>query len=96
MKVFENRMLRTIFGPKRVEIMGEWRKLRNEELHNSYSSPEKIIMMKSRKMIWAGHIARTEEKSNAYSYRIRTRKLEGKKPQGKPTRMWEDNIKMDL
>jgi hypothetical protein len=56
--VFENRMLRRIFGPKRDEVTGGWRKLHNEELHNLYSSPSVIRMIKSRRMMWAGHVAR--------------------------------------
>jgi hypothetical protein len=66
LRVFENRMLRRIFGPKRDEVTGGWRKLHNEELHILYSSPSIIRMIKSRKMGWAGHIARMEAKRNAY------------------------------
>jgi hypothetical protein len=58
LRVFENRVLRGIFGPNRDEVMGDWRKLHNEELHNLYSSPHKIRMIKSRRMRWAGHVAR--------------------------------------
>jgi hypothetical protein len=57
LRVFENRVLRRIFGPKRVEVTGGWRKLHNEELHNLYSSPNIITMIKSRRMRWAGHVA---------------------------------------
>jgi aryl carrier-like protein len=64
--VFENRVLRRIFGPKRVEVMGEWRKLHNEELHNLYSSPDIIRQVKSRRMRWAGHVARTGEERKVY------------------------------
>jgi hypothetical protein len=56
--MFENRVLRRIFGPKRDEVMGEWRKLHYEELHNLYSSPDVIRMIKSRRVRWAGHVAR--------------------------------------
>jgi hypothetical protein len=63
--VFENRVLRRIFGPKRDEVAGKWRKLHNEELHALYSSPSIIIIMKSRKMRWAGHVARMGEKRNS-------------------------------
>jgi hypothetical protein len=56
--VFENRMLSRIFGPKRDEVTGEWRKLHNEEIHNLFPSPNIIIMIKSRRMRWAGHVAR--------------------------------------
>jgi hypothetical protein len=79
-RVFENRTLRRIFGPKRDEVTGGWRKLHNEELHNLYSSPSIIRMLKSRRMRWAGHVARMGEKRNAY------RKLVGK-PEGKRNRM---------
>jgi hypothetical protein len=64
--VFENRVLRRIFGPKRDEVTGEWRKLHNEELRDLYSSPTIIIIIKSRRMRWAGHVARIGEKRNAY------------------------------
>jgi hypothetical protein len=66
LRVFENRVLRRTFGPKRDGVIGGWRKLHNEELHNLYSSPNIIRMMKSRRMRWAGHVARIEEKMNAY------------------------------
>jgi hypothetical protein len=62
--VFENRVLRGIFGPKRDEVTGGWRKLRNEELHNLYPSPSIITMIKSRRMGWAGHVARIGKKRN--------------------------------
>jgi hypothetical protein len=62
--VFENRVLRRIFGPKRDEVMGEWRKLHNEELHNLYAPPSIIRIIKSRRMRWAGHVARMGEKRN--------------------------------
>jgi hypothetical protein len=80
--VFENRVLRRIFGPKRDEVTGEWRKLHNEELHNLYSSPNIIRMMKSRKMRWAGNVERKGETRNAY--RILVGKPEGKRPLGRP------------
>jgi hypothetical protein len=64
LRVFENRVLRRIFGPKRDEVMGDWRKLHNEELHNLYSSPNRMI--KSRRIRWTGHVARMGEKRNAY------------------------------
>jgi hypothetical protein len=72
--VFENRVLRTIFGPRRDEVMGEWRKLHNEELHNLYSSPNIIRMIKSRRMRWAGHVARMGETRNAYSILVESQK----------------------
>jgi hypothetical protein len=73
---------------------GEWRKLHNDELHNLYSSPNKIRTIKSRRMRWAGHVARMGEKRNAY--RILVGKPEGRRPLGRPRRRWVDNIKMDL
>jgi hypothetical protein len=84
LRVFENRVLRTIFGPKRDEVTGDWRKLHNEELHNLYSSPNIIRMIKSRRIRWAGHEARMGEKRNAY--RILVGKSEGKRPLGRPKR----------
>jgi hypothetical protein len=92
--VFENRMLRKIFGTKRDEVTGDWRKLHNEELHNLYSSPSIIRMMKSRRMRWTGHVAGMGEKRNAY--RILVGKPEGKRPLGRPRLRWVDNIKIDL
>jgi hypothetical protein len=92
--VFENRVLRRIFGPKRAEVTRLCRKLHNEELHNLYSSSSIIRMIKSRRMRWAGHVARMGKKRNAY--RILVGKPEGKRPLGRPRRRWVDNIKMDL
>jgi hypothetical protein len=92
--VFENRVLRRIFGLKRDEMTGDWRKLHNEELHNLYSSPNIIRMIKSRRMRWAEHIARMGEKRNAY--KILVGKPEGKRPLGRPRHRWVDNIKRDL
>jgi hypothetical protein len=66
LRVFENRVLRRTFGQKRDEVTGGWRKLRNEELHNLYSSPSIIRMIKSRTIRWAGHVARMGEKRNTY------------------------------
>jgi hypothetical protein len=92
--VFKNRVLRRIFGPKRDEVTGEWRKLHNEELRDLYSSPSIIRIIKSRRMRWAGHVARMGEKRNAY--RLFLGKPEGKRPLGRPRRRWVDNIRMDL
>jgi hypothetical protein len=92
--VFENRVLRRIFGPKRDEVTGGWGKLHNEELHNLYSSPSIIRIMKSRRMRWAGNVARMGEKKNAH--RILVGNPQGKRPLGRPRRRWVDNIKMDL
>jgi hypothetical protein len=74
--------------------MGGWRKLHNEELHNLYSSPSIIRTIKSRRMRWAGHVARMEEKRN--TYRILVRKPERRRPLGRPRRRWVDNIKMNF
>jgi hypothetical protein len=93
LRVFENRVLRRIFGPKRDEVTGEMRKLHNKELHNLYSSPS-IIRIKSRRMRWAGHVARMGEKRKAY--RLLVGKLEGKRPLGIPRCRWVDNIRIDL
>jgi hypothetical protein len=90
--VFENRALRGIFGPKRDEVIGGWRKLHNEEFHNLYCSPHIIIMIKPRRIRWSGNVAPTGEKRNAY--RISVGKSQGKRPQGRPRCRWEDNIKM--
>jgi hypothetical protein len=83
-----------VFGAKRDEVTGDWRKLHNEELHNCYSSPSIIRMIKSRRMRWAGHVARKGEKRNAY--RILVGNPEGKRPRGRPRRRCVDSIKMDL
>jgi hypothetical protein len=92
--VFENRVLRRIFGPKRDGVTGGWRKLHNEELHNLYSSQSIIRIIKSRRMIWVGHVVRMGAKRTVY--RLLARKPEGKRPLGRPRRRWIDNIKMDL
>ncbi|KAJ4438846.1 hypothetical protein ANN_14799 [Periplaneta americana] len=93
-RVFENKVLRKIFGAKRDEVTGEWRKLHNTELHALYSSPDVIRNIKSRRLRWAGHVARMGESRNAY--RVLVGRPEGKRPLGRPRRRWEDNIKMDL
>jgi hypothetical protein len=85
-------VLRRIFGPKR-EVDGSWRKLHNDELHGLYSSPTIVRTIKTR-MRWAGHVARMGEGRGVY--RVLVGKPEGKKPQGRPRRRWEDNIKLDL
>jgi hypothetical protein len=92
--VFENRALRRIFEPKRDEVTGEWRKLHNGELHNSYSSRNIIRQIKSRRMRWAGHVARMGEQRKMY--KVLVGKPEGKKPLGRPRPRWEDGIRMDL
>jgi hypothetical protein len=92
--VFENRVLRRIFGPKKDGVKGGWRKLYNEERHNLYSSPSIIRIIKSRRMRLTGHVSRMGEKKNVY--RLLVGKAEGKRPLGRPRRRWIDNIKMDL
>jgi hypothetical protein len=94
LRVFENRVLRRIFGPTRDEVTGEWGKLHNRELHNLYSSPDIIRQIKSRRMRWAGHVARIGEGRNVY--RVLVGKPEGRRPLGRPRRRWEDGIRMDL
>jgi hypothetical protein len=93
LRVFENKILRRIFRPNRDEVTGGWRKLHNEELRDLYSSSTIIKIIKSRKMRWAGHVARMGEKRNAY--RLLVGKPEGKRRLGRPRRSWVDNIKMD-
>jgi hypothetical protein len=94
LRVFENRVLRRIFGPKRDEVTGEWRRLHNKELYALYSSPNIIRVIKSRRLRWAGHVARMGESRGAY--RALVGKPEGRRPLGRLRRRWEDNIKMDL
>jgi len=94
LRVFENRVLRRIFGPKRDEVTGEWRKLHNEELNDLSTSPNFVRMIISRRMRWAGHVARIGEGRGVY--RVLVGKPEGRRPLGKPRRRWEDNIKIDL
>ncbi|KAJ4444520.1 hypothetical protein ANN_06314 [Periplaneta americana] len=94
LRMFEKKVLRKIFGAKRDEVTGEWRKLRNTELHALYSSPDIIRNIKSRRLRCAGHVARMGESRNAY--RLLIGRPEGKRPLGRPRRRWEDNIKMDL
>ncbi|KAJ4448406.1 hypothetical protein ANN_10422 [Periplaneta americana] len=94
LRVFENKVLRKIFGDKRDEVTGEWRKLHNAELHALYSSPDIIRNIKSRRLRWARHVASMGESRN--TYRVLVGRPEGKRPLGRPRRRWEDNIKMDL
>jgi hypothetical protein len=94
LRVFENRVLRRILGPKRGEATGEWRRLHNEELNGLYSSPNIIRVIKWRRMRWAGHVARMGEKRGAY--RILVGRPEGRRPLGRPRPKLEDNIKRDL
>ena len=94
LRVFENRVLRRTFGPKRGELTEEWKKLHNEELNDLYCSPNVIGVIKSRRMRWVGHVACMGERGGAY--RVLVGKPEGKRPLGRPRHRWEDNIKMDL
>ena len=93
-RVFENMALRRIFEPRRDEVTGEWRRLHNEELNDLYSSPNTVRVIKSRRMRWAGHVARMGEERGVY--RVFVGKPEGKRPLGRPRRRWVDNIRMDL
>jgi hypothetical protein len=92
--VFENRVLRRIFGPKRDEVTGDWRKLHKEEFHDLYSSPSIVRIIKARRMKWAGHVARMGEKRNAC--RLLVAKPEGRRLLGGPRHRWVDNIRMNL
>jgi hypothetical protein len=94
LRVFENRLLRRIYVPRRDEVTGEWRKLHNEELNDLYSPPNIFRVTNSRKMRWAGHGARMGKRRGVY--RVLVGKPEGKSPLGRPRRRWEDNNKMDL
>jgi hypothetical protein len=92
-RVSKNRVLRRVSGPEREED-GSWRKLHNDELHNLYSSPNIVRVIKLRRMKWAGHVARMGKKSGAY--RVLVWRSEGKRTLGRPRRRWENNIKMDV
>ena len=94
LRVFENRVLRRVFGPKRDELTGESRKPRNEELNDLYSLPNIVRVVKSRRMRWAGHVARMGE--DRVVHRVLVGKPEGKRQLGRPRRRWENYIKMDL
>ena len=84
LRVFENTVLRRIFGPRRDEVTGEWRRLRNEELNDLYSSPNIVRVINSRRMRWGGRVARMGEERGAY--RVLVGKPEGKRPLGRPRR----------
>jgi hypothetical protein len=92
LRVFENKVLRRIFGPRRDEVTGDWRRVHNEELNDLYSS-NIVWVIKSRRMRWAGRVARMGEERGAY--RVLVAKLEGKRPMGRPRRRWVD-IRMNL
>jgi hypothetical protein len=93
LRVFGNRVLRRIFGPKREED-GSWRKLHNDELQSLYSLPNTVWVIKSRRMRWAGHVARMGEGRGVY--RVLVGRSKRKRPLGRPRHRWEDNIKLDL
>jgi hypothetical protein len=93
LRVFENRVLRRIFGPKREEDRS-WRKLHNDELHSLYSSPNIVRVIKSRRTRWAGHATRMGEERGVYRFLVG--RPEGKRPLGRPRRRWEYNSKLDL
>ena len=92
--MFENMVLRRIFGPRRDEVTGEWRRLHNEELNDLYTSLNIVWVIKSRRMRWAGNVARMGEERAVY--RVLVGKLEGIRPLGRPRRRWIDNIRTDL
>ena len=92
--MIENKVLREIFGAKKDEITGEWRKLHNAELLALYSSPNIIRSLKSRRLRWAEHVAHIDQSTNAY--RVLVGNTEGMRPLGRSRRRWENNIKMDL
>jgi hypothetical protein len=91
LRVFENRVLRRVFGPRRDVVTGEWRKLHNEELNDLYSLPTIVRLVKSRRMRWAWHVARMGEERGVH--RVLVGKPEVKRPLGRPRRIWEDNIR---
>jgi len=90
LRVFESMVLRRIFGPRMGEVTGEWRRLHNEELNDFFSPPNIVRVIKSRKMTWAGHVARMDEERGVY--RVLVGKPEGRSPLGRPRRRWVDNI----
>jgi len=92
--VFESRVLSRMFGRKGEEVRGEWRKIHNEELYGLYCSPNIFRMIKSRRMRWAGHVACMDERKGVY--KVLVGKPEGKRQPGRPSRRWENNIKIDL
>jgi len=94
LRLFENMVLRRIFGPRRDEVTGEWRRLHNEELNDLYPLPNIVRVIKSRRMRWAEHVARMGEERGVY--RVLVGKPEGKRPLGRPRCRWVDNIRMDL
>jgi hypothetical protein len=94
LRVFENRVLRKMYGSKREEVAGGWRRLHNEEVHNLYASSHTINVMKSRRMRWADHVERMGDMRNVY--RVLVGKRKRKSPLGRPKRRWENNIRIYL
>jgi hypothetical protein len=94
LRVCENMVLRIIFGPRRDEVTGEWRKMHNKERNDFYSSPNIVRVIKSKRMRWAGYVARMGKERGVY--RVLVGKPEGMRPLGRPRRRWVDNIRMDL
>ena len=94
LRVFENMVLRRIFGPRIEEVTGEWRRLHNEELNDMYCSPNIVWVIKLKRMRWARHVARMGEERGVC--RVLVGKPVGKRPLGRPRRRWVDNIRMDL
>jgi len=94
LRLFENMVLRRVFGPRRDEVTGKWWRLHNEELSDLYSSPNIVRVIKSRRMRWDGHVARMGEERVVY--RVLVGKPEGKRPLGRPRRRWVENIRIDL
>jgi len=94
LKVSEDMVSRRIFGPRKDEVTGGWRRFHKEELNDLYSSPNIVRVIKSRRMRWAGHVTRMSEERVVY--RVLVGKLEGRRPLGRRRRRWVDNIRMDL
>jgi hypothetical protein len=94
LRVFENGVLRRIFGPKMDELAGEWRKLHNEKLNDLYPLPNNVRVVKSKRMRWAGNVVRMGEDRGVH--RMLVEKPEGKRPLGRRRHRWESNIKLDL
>ena len=92
--MFENRVLRRIFGPGKNEVTGVWRKGHKEKMNDLYTSPNIVQVIKLRRIRWVGHVAHMGERRGVQ--RVLVRKPEGKRPLGRPRHRWEDNIKMDF
>ena len=94
LRVLEKKVLKRIFGPRRDEVTGDWRRLHNEELNDLYCSPNIVRVIKSRRMRWAGHVVRMGEERGVH--RVLLGKPEGRRPLGRPRRRWVDNIRIDI